>query len=49
VYTNYNEVRQDLAKQDLSFVEKNNVEGAWLEVKRVLSETTAKHTTTTWK
>jgi len=42
----YNKVRQELANQDWSFGEKNNIKEAWLEMKRVFMQKTTKYTIT---
>ena len=49
MYTNYNQVRHELANQDWSFIDDKNMEEAWLEMKRVLIKATEKHTVISWK
>ena len=46
---NYNQVRQELAHQDWSFIDVKSMEEAWLKMKRVLIKATEKHTVISWK
>ncbi|KAK2718020.1 hypothetical protein QYM36_006714 [Artemia franciscana] len=49
VYTNYSQIRQELACQDCSFIDVKSMEEAWLEMKMVLNKATEKHTVISWK